>query len=226
MSDARRLVAILVAVMGLGIAVFGIVRGLSATGPARGVRMIISLEPPVDAAAIALAQQVVKDRIDERSARVLPAGDKLVLELSETENVAATVEILERTAKLQVRAAGEPIDVRTLRGAEVSRGGVAIEMTDTRRIEPGMSLEFELDGKVRGTHAVDATTATNVHVVLADARAASELVASIQAGAVRPLHVVKQEPFTRTTGFLPRAWLFLAIGGLLIVIGAVLGRRR
>lgn len=233
MSDARRLVALLLALMGLGLAVFGILRGLSATGPARGVRMIIALVPPIDAAAVATAQQVVIERVDEKgfATRVVPAGDKLVLEVGETdaEIIARVVDILQRTATLRVLDAATQevvLDVPMIRGAELLGDGVAIAITDARQIKPGMSLAFEFEGKVRATHAVDAVTATNVHVKVADTLVAFDLVAMIQAGAVRPLRVVKQEAFTRTTGFVPRAWPFLAIGGLLTVIGAVLGLRR
>ena len=43
MTDVRRLIALLIAGMGLGAVAFGVVRGLSATGPARGTRMIVAI---------------------------------------------------------------------------------------------------------------------------------------------------------------------------------------
>ncbi len=236
MSDARRLVALIVAVIGLGVAVFGVVRGLSKTGPAQGIRMTVAIEPPVDSVALAIAKHVVTERIDEKGleTRVMPAGDKLVVEIGDAdpETAIAAAGIIERTAKLDVVDATTQqlvLEGRSLRGAEVSRGGVAIEVPDGRAFKPGMSLAFVFEGQVRATHSVDGATATNVHVTTgtddAGFMAAEHLVAMIHAGAVRPLHVTKREPFTRTTGFLPRAWLFLVIGGVLLAVGALLFRK-
>lgn len=329
MSDARRLVALIVAVIGLGIAVFGVVRGISKTGPAQGVRLTIAIEPPVDAPALAMAQEVVKDRIDEKGleSRVAPAGDKIILEASgDPEMIARTIEMLERTAALQIHAvdpvhpwlartaairdpalrveggvlvaddrrvdlpiaeaealgctgadrdgvrscfvpghvalakALAPLDVppdrlvaygftedgrtwrpyvlerpvllegRAIRRAEAAVDGVAIDATDTSRIQMNAVLAFVLDGRVKQIRTVDRVTPASFHVrtaaTTAGTRDALELVSVINAGAVRPLKVTKQEPFTRTTGFLPRAWLFLAIGGFLLLAGTLLALRK
>jgi hypothetical protein len=237
MSDTRRLVALVFALIGLGVAVFGVVRGLSKTGPAEGIRMTISIDPPIDADAVAVAKHVVTDRVDEKGleTRVMPAGDKLVVELggADAETAVAIRALLERTAKVDILDATTQqlvLEGKRVRGAEVSRGGVAIEVPDARAFKPGQSLAFVFEGKVRATHAVDAATATNVHVTIgtndADFIAANELVGMLHAGAVHPLHVTKVDTFTRATGFLPRAWLFLAIGGVLVLAGTVVALRR
>jgi hypothetical protein len=331
MSDARRLVAVIVAVIGLGIAVFGVVRGISKTGPAQGVRMTVALEPPVDADALAIAKHVVTDRIDEKGVetRVMPAGDKLVVEIGDTdpELIAQLVEVLERVGTLEIHAvdavhpwlartrvlAGnsalreeggilvaddqhlklpvaeaealgctggaadtdgsrscsvhghvflakalasllpevppdrivaygrigegktwrpyvlEPtvlLEGRAIRRAEYALDGVAIDATDTSRIERNAVLAFVFEGKVKQVRTVERVTPTSVHVRTAPTtegtREALDLVSVIHAGAVRPLKIMRQDAFTRTTGFLPRAWLFLVIGGLLLGAGALL----
>ena len=107
MSDGRRLAALMIAVIGLGSAAFGVVRGLSATGPASGVRMIVSIAPPVDDAAREMAEHVATARVDEKgmATRVVPAGDKLVVELGDDAgNAAEVAALLERTGKLEVHA--------------------------------------------------------------------------------------------------------------------------
>jgi hypothetical protein len=44
--------------------------------------------------------------------------------------------------------------------------------------------------------------------------------------AAPPMKVTKRDPFSRATGFWPRAWPFLAIAAVLLVIAAVLWLRR
>lgn len=49
--------------------------------------------------------------------------------------------------------------------------------------------------------------------------------AALDATAAPPMKVTKREPFSRATGFWPRAWPFLALAGGLLVIGGVLWLR-
>jgi hypothetical protein len=60
----------------------------------------------------------------------------------------------------------------------------------------------------------------------ASIRDAIELVSVVEAGAIGPLRIQRQEPFSRATGFLPRAWPFLAIGAVLLIVAALLSRAR
>jgi hypothetical protein len=91
--------------------VFGVVRGLSKTGPAHGVRMVVTIAPPVDAAVIAMAEHVVESRLGEKGmeTRVNAAGEMLVVELGETDEqiVNDEVALLERTGKLEVHVLDE-----------------------------------------------------------------------------------------------------------------------
>lgn len=49
--------------------------------------------------------------------------------------------------------------------------------------------------------------------------------AALDAAAAPPMKVTRRESFSRATGFLPRAWPFLAGAALLLVIAGVLSRR-
>ena len=80
MSDTRKLVALFVAVMGFGVIVFGVVRGLSDPGMASGTRMIVRIAPPVDQAIVAQAESFARQQAG-KDARVFPTGDRLVIEL-------------------------------------------------------------------------------------------------------------------------------------------------
>lgn len=142
MSDTRKLVALFIAVMGLGVIIFGVVRGLSATGPATGTRLIVAIAPPVDEAAVATCEEVARTRL--KTARVVPAGTRLVVEIPSQ----APADVADATAKL------------------------------------------EMDG------------------------------------AHHPMHVASATAFTRATGFVPRAWPFFAIGGVLVLGAAAIARRR
>ena len=46
------------------------------------------------------------------------------------------------------------------------------------------------------------------------------------AGAAHAMHVLRREPFTRATGFVPRAWPFLAAGAVLLAAAALAGRKK
>jgi hypothetical protein len=85
----RILTALLVAVIGFGIAVFGIVLGLSASGPPHGIRHIVTLDPPANVVA---GQHALVERLGPDS-RVAAAGDRLVVE-----SPADATPLIERTA--------------------------------------------------------------------------------------------------------------------------------
>src|SRR6267378_3841722 len=88
----RRLLALTVLALALGTAVFGVVRGLSQTGPASGVRLVVAIAPPVDDAAREIAEHVVKTRagMPGLDYRVVPAGDGLIVELGTAHPVHVT----------------------------------------------------------------------------------------------------------------------------------------
>src|SRR5450432_3338798 len=93
--------------MGLGTGLFGVVRGLSSTGPAHGTRMVVAIAPPVNAEVVAMAEHVVASRLDEKGVektRVTAASDMLVVEVGTTDEqiVDDEIALLERTAKLEV----------------------------------------------------------------------------------------------------------------------------
>jgi hypothetical protein len=323
MSDIRRLLALLLAVFGLGVAMFGVVRGLSRTGPAHGVRMVVSIDPPVDAAALETAVHVVEARVEENGTetRVSPGGDNVIVEVGtdSNEKLDLLAELLERRANLRLHvvddtnpwlarvaaaaAADHEAGVRVeggllladdrrellavaeadaidctgpvedghrsclLRGdrvlaryldrhpglavpadrvvayrrvgaswrpcvlqpsildghalqqrAETVADGVIVAVPATTRLPAGGSVALVVDGVV---HAIGAVTGTTLHVVTNDPVEVLDLVSLIDAGTVHPLHVMKREPFSRATGFLPRAWAFLVIGALFGIAGAV-----
>lgn len=120
MSDTRKLVGLFLAVMALGVIAFGVVRGLSPTGPASGTRFTVTGD-----------QQTI-EKLAGAHGYVVPAGgDHFIVELAQRDP----------------------------------------------------QLESQL-------------------------------------------HVVHAETFTRATGFLPRAWVFLAVAALMIAVSAVLLRKR
>lgn len=236
--DLRILIALIVAALGIGAAIFGVVRGLSATGPARGVRLQVAIAPPLDPTVVALATRVVAERCDEKGAatRVVSGGDRVVVELGEDdpEIVGRIVEVIERRGTLEVRTpdgttvlAGPGIT-----GAEVSGGGVKIDLRAPVSVAPGAQLSFLLDGKVKAVLAVDHVSATDLHVATKGAnedeaiKAALELVTVVETGAVPALHVTERTPFSRATGFLPRAWPFFAVCGVMLLAAAFVARRR
>ncbi len=342
----RRLATLPIVGIALTLIAFGVVRGSSATGPARGVRMLVAIEPPVDAASLAMAEHVVSERIDEKGneVRVLAAGDQLVVEYGEDDPdiVHQVVEVLERRATLRLHtvdaahpwlanatrlavgdsqygvrvdggtlvaddrwedlsaelataigctgrvddgkrhcmhrgdqllakhfaelAAREPalvvpagrmvafarddghtwrayllerdavLDGKHIQHAEITERGVVVDVSDGReltRIKAGTPIAFVLDGTIKMVGTPDRVTTTGLHVPTTGATeddaiaAAISLISVIEAGAVHPLHVRDQKAFERATGFLPRAWPFLAVGAALLLGAALLwGRRR
>jgi hypothetical protein len=122
------------------------------------------------------------------------------------------------------------LDGSQIQRADVLAGGVAITVAHASKLAVGAPIAVVFDGVVHFTGAPDRIEGALVHLPTGtDAKAAFELVSVVEAGAVHPLHVVGQTPFTRATGFFPRAWPFLAIGGALLIVGALVwwsGRRR
>lgn len=230
--STRRLVALPLAGVALTILAFGVIRGAISTGPAHGKRLIVAIEPPVDDAARKIATHVVQARLGDKGLplHIVPAGDRLVVEIGsdDAEVVGELAQLLERTAKLEVRAGDSSFDGRAIRRAEVLGDGVAIEVDEEgrlARIAPGTQVAFALDGVVR-MGVPDRVLHTELHVRPNADTTPKQLVDLVEAGAVHPLHVRSQESFSRATGFFPRAWPFLAIGAVLLVVVAILARRR
>jgi hypothetical protein len=230
MSDTRKLVAAFIAVMGLGVVIFGIVRGLTSSGPGSGTRLIIAIAPPVDGDVAKLAMHVVRDRLDEGHGdlRVVPAGNQIVAEIADRDpqTVAMAVGLLERTGTLEVKAAGTSVlDGAGVKHAEIAAdGGVLVDTRAPVAVPPGTPLEIVFDGKVHYTIAPDRVSP--LHLPVTDARTALDLVALFDAGAAHPMHVVHTEAFTRATGFFPRAWVFFAIGAAILLGAGVVARKR
>jgi hypothetical protein len=342
MTPARVFTALALTAAAAGLVAFGVIRGVSDSGPARGVRIAIAIDPPVDAEQLALAEAVVHDRLEEKGAetRVLRTGDGLIAEIGaddpDGELVRDEIALVERTAPLEVhavdthsvwlaqvaevaatdpvaRAAGIRVDKGTLladdqehplsdgvdpadcflppkpgvdlcivhgdrviakyvaakeppadrlvmavrigdlptwrayvldkpvllvgpdiRAAHVSEGGVDLELASPEiRVAAGTVIAFVLAGHLSDVALADRASTGLLHVRSIEASqdaayaAADRLLAIAQVGAVHPLHVVRREAFARATGFVPRAWPFLAAAGvLLIVAGCVLLLRR
>lgn len=212
----RVLAALLVAVIGFGIAVFGVVFGLSASGPAQGIRHIVTLGP---SANVLVAQQALVERLGSDS-RVAAAGDRLVVESP----VDATA-LIERTGTVVLRDAEHPdvvVDGRGLKRVDADDQGVTIEATAALPFHVHSEVTFALDGAIKLAATPDQVNGVVMHVPMASLQQATNLRAMLLAGAAPAMHVVSKEPFTRATGFWPRAWLFLAIGGALVVVAAIL----
>lgn len=236
--DLRILIALIVAAVGIGAAIFGVVRGMSATGPGRGVRLQIAIAPPLDPQVVALATRVVTERCDEKGVvdlRVVSGGDRVVAEVGEDdpEIVDHLVAVIERRAALELRVDTTTVATgAALAGAEVSAGGVKIDLRAPIAVPPGAQLAFVLDGKVRTVAPVDHVAPTDLHVLTKGAtedeaiKAAIELVTLVEAGAVPALHVTERTPFTRATGFFPRAWPFFAVCAVMLIAAALIARRR
>lgn len=120
MSDTRKLVALFVAVMAVGVVIFGIVRGSTSTGPASGTRLIVTGD-------VAQVRKVVGTH-----GRVVPAG----------------------------------------------KDHVVVEVTQR---DPALEKQLQID---------------------------------------------RADPFTRATGFVPRAWPFFAIGAVMLLGAGVIARKR
>ena len=118
------------------------------------------------------------------------------------------------------------LDGAAIRQADVLSGGVEINVAKPDVLAAfavGTTVAITLDGTVKFVGAPDRIAATHVHLPTGNSvEAAVELVSVVEAGAARPMRVVQQDAFSRATGFLPRAWLFLAIGGVLLIVAALL----
>ena len=95
MSDTRKLVALLIAVIAFGLVIFGVARGLSSAGPASGTRLLVSIGPPVDEASVAHATEAAQAALP--AARVLGGGDGLVVEIATQDSKA----VAEAAGKLE-----------------------------------------------------------------------------------------------------------------------------
>jgi hypothetical protein len=240
-SATRRLATIPIIGAALGLLAFGIVRGATHAGPAHGTRLIVAIDPPLDPAVFELAAHVARARLDDGGSevRVVSAGNRFVIELGEDDRelVDHAVAILERTAHLEIQSSDHTVllEGRAIRRAEVVADGVAIEVVDPSalaKLSAGQSIAFVLDSKVMFTGVPDRVAGTSLHVPTPGAteeaaiRTAINLVAVIEAGAAHPMHIVKRDAFVRATGFLARAWPFLAIAAVLLLVAAFVWRKR
>jgi hypothetical protein len=316
-TSTRRLATIPIIGAALGLLAFGIVRGATDPGPARGTRLAVALDPPLDTDARKLGERVIRERIDERGmeSRIVGTNDGFVVEVGEDdpEIVAGLAALLERRATLAVHAvevddawlasvtafaasdprareagvriqdgvlvaddrrdvlarylldlgarapelrqpeaqvlafgrAGERtwrayvlapaplLDGRAITHAEIISGGVAIDVAEAAAVAniiTGTTLAFVLEGIVRFVGAPDRVDARGLHVPTPGAttdeaiQVALELVVAIEAGAVHPMRVVRRDPFTRATGFWPRAAPFVAIAAVLLLVAAFVWR--
>lgn len=140
MSDTRKLIALLLAVMAFGVLVFGVSLGISSNGPAKGTRLLVSVKKPVSEAAVAQAVEAARTDLPT-SGRIIGGQDGIVVEIASQD----PKDIAEASAKLE---------------------------TDPR------------------------------------------------------MHVDRTIAFSRATGFLGRAWLFLVIAGAMLAGAAMLWRKR
>ncbi len=222
----RIITALLVAVIGFGIAVFGVVRGLSSSGPAHGTRLILTTA----GGNIALAREAAALRVEEKGAptRVIAAGDRIVVELGtdDPQLVADQAALLERTAHVELRDAEHPdtppVDAHVLSHIAADDQGVTIDSTTTLPFHVHSEITFVLDGKIKLAATPDRVEGRTMHVPMASLRQSEDLRALLVAGAAPAMHVESRTPFTRATGFWGRAWIFLAIGGVFLAVGAAL----
>lgn len=212
----RILAALLIAVIGFGIAVFGIVFGLSASGPAHGIRHIVTIDPPANAP---VAQQTLVARLGSDS-RVAPAGDRLVVE-----SPVDVTSLIERTGHVELRDAEHPatiVDARTLSRIDADDHGVTVYAAAALPFHVHSEVTFVLDGAIKLAATPDQVDGATMHVPMASLAQAEDLRAMLLAGAAPGMHVASREPFSRAVGFWPRAWLFLAIAGACELIAAAL----
>ena len=235
--EVRFILALFVGVMGLGLVAFGILRGASKSGPGEGFRLTVAIEPPLDPATVMIAEHAMRDRVEEKGAetRVIPAGDHLIIELGETDPMVIHefAALIERREPLEIRAGDVPVLVPSaIAAVQADLTGVAITVRDPSalaEIPQGTELSFVYAGKLRYTAPADHVAGNGLHVRAGGletdegARIADDLVAIVYAGAMHPLHVTHEEPFTRATGALPRAWPF-AVPGLVLLAFALLLR--
>lgn len=236
--SARKIAALPVLGTALTLAAFGIVRGASDLGIASGTRLTVEIGAPVDAAARTMAAHVVRERLDEKGlpVRVIAAGDRLIVEVGtqDAEMLGPIAAILERRAMLDLRSNDVVVDPAAVRTVRVDGPAVELDVRDPaalRSFAVGTPITVSLEGRVRHTGAPDRIVGTFVRVPTPGANVdegilhAMELAAVIEAGVVRPLRVTQQAAFTRATGFVARAWPFLAIAAVLIALAAWLWLR-
>ncbi len=247
---AQKVAAIVLLATALTLAAFGIARGVMSAGPAHGTRMIVTIDPPVDRDVLELAEHSVHARLDDKDARprIIASGGRIVIEVAEDDpaNVNLIAALLERSAKLELHASTGPatfdpaplLDGRSIRRAGVFEGGVAIDVREASALaplaslRPGTPLAFVLDGRAAFVGAPDRIVGTELHVPTPGTNEdqaiahANELIAMIEAGAAHPMHVVQRDPFTRATGFVPRALPFLIAAGVVALIAAAFALRR
>ncbi len=229
---ARRLASLPVIATALGLAAFGVIRGVSSPHPASGTRMSVAIEGPVDDVTRQLVTRIVEERIDDTlGTRIIPAGDRLVVEVGTTDPELASqiAALLERRGTVELRTL-EPAQLvvagSAIRGADTDATGVAIQLRQPRA-ETAMpdKLAVVFDGRIKGVVPAEAIGSDRVHLTT-DSETAFELATAIEAGAAPQLRVEHQTAFSHTTGFVPRAWPLLVPAIVLLIVAALLWRRR
>lgn len=140
-------------------------------------------------------------------------------------------------------------DVVLVAGSEIRRvtlgdGGVILDLSTeaSRRVvatasaRPGAPIATVLDGTVKALAPLPGdtreptlhlrTTAVAGKLEETAVRDAIELKSVLEAGAAHKLNVIASTPFTRATGFLPRAWIFLVLALISLIAGWFVWRRR
>lgn len=99
MSDTRKLIALLLAVIAFGLVVFGVAFGISSNGPAKGTRLLVSVPSPVNEATVAPYVETIRKQLGP-SDRVIGGSDGLVVEIAtqDPKDVAAASSAIEAAA--------------------------------------------------------------------------------------------------------------------------------
>ena len=172
----------------------------------------------------ALPQHLARERLGGDDVAVVAADSQLVVEVAHDDP--DIVGLLERTAKVELADGSASVDARTLRRIDVVDSGIAVEASAPVPFKIGSPITFAIDGKIRLAASPDRVDGAAFHVPIATVDQAADLRQLLIVGAAHPMHVTHREPFTRATGFLPRAWPFLVIGAVTLLAAGLAGRNK